>query len=56
VLESQKGKIFENMKKKLAGNEFISEKDFYKVSKDKEKNVAEAKKWAEAANSCVASR
>lgn len=56
AFEGQKGKIFENMKKKLAGNEFISEKDFYKVSRDKDKNIVEAKKWAEATITCIASR
>lgn len=46
--ESKKGKIFENMKAKLSGNEFIGEKDFCKVFEDKDKNIFEAKKWTTA--------
>ncbi len=46
--EGGKGKIFDNIKNKLHGNEFIGNKDFHKVFKDKEKNTTEAKKWAEA--------
>lgn len=44
--EGGKGKVFENMRAELCGNEFIGEKDFCKVVKDKEKNADGAKKWA----------
>lgn len=46
--EGGKGKIFDNIKSKLSGNEFIGEKDFYKVFDNKEKSADEAKKWAKA--------
>lgn len=45
--EGGKGKIFDKMKAKLQGNEFIGEMDFYKVFKNREKSVDKARKWAE---------
>lgn len=44
--EGGKGKVFEKMRAELCGNEFIGEKDFCKVVKDKEKNADVVRKWA----------
>ena len=44
--DGTKGKTIENMKKKLANNEIVGEKDFFRVRKNREKSISEAKKWA----------
>lgn len=48
--EGNNRSVFGDIKKKLGGNEFIGEKDFYKVFNDKEKNIEEVKRWADEFN------
>lgn len=42
-----KGKIFEKMKKRLSGNDFVGEIDFFEpLKRDKEGNISKIKQWA----------
>lgn len=44
--EGGKGKVFDDMKSELQGNEFIGEKDFIRVFDNRDRAKEEAKSWA----------
>lgn len=42
----RKSKVFDNLRKELAGNKFLGEKDFLEPKNEVEKNIKEAQNWA----------
>ncbi|HIG99186.1 MAG TPA: hypothetical protein HA258_01275, partial [Thermoplasmata archaeon] len=44
--EGVKGKTLDHLKEDLSNNTIIGESDFLNVKKNKEENIAQAKKWA----------